>query len=364
MSNIINSKKKRKNNSGFTLVELLATIAILSIVSVIVIYTATNVIGSAKNNSYKVTINNIQKDANTYVLENDKNINWLNFNDGTNSSYQCIKVQNLIDMGYFDNNILDSLVSEDRNVLANDYIYIEKDNNTKVITKQILLYDTTSPLTSLCGDYINSNGIIDFSFFSEWAKSKDVIITYKLDNDISVGDSNNYNYSYLYNGNCINEDNVCSFGFTTMKTAVKKITLYEEGYLSANITKKDGQTVRTNGVDINKIDTVGPVIENLSLKEISDIKTVRGETSVLIRINDKKNNSNEECNENSELNCGSGLNLDTIKTENFKVSIGGNFINDYQLEKKSCDSSKEINYCNYNLKITNYNYVGDLVIEI
>ena len=159
MNKVINSKKRNdvkiKNSGGFTLVELLAVLAILSIVSVIVSYTATNVIASAKEKSYKVTINNIEKEANTYVLENNKNITWLNY-DGTADSYQCIVVQDLIDMGYFDNSVLDSKVSKDRNVRANDYIYMEKDNNTNAITKQVLIFNDNLSYSNICLYYINT----------------------------------------------------------------------------------------------------------------------------------------------------------------------------------------------------------------
>ena len=108
------------NNKGFTLIELLATLAILAIVSVIIIVTITNVVDNSKKKSYMVTINNIEKYSEAYVLENDKNITWYDF--GGDSLYQCVTVENLIDMGYFSNDILDSKVSENRNVLINDYI--------------------------------------------------------------------------------------------------------------------------------------------------------------------------------------------------------------------------------------------------
>ena len=60
----------KTNSKGFTLVELLAVISLLSIVSVITIWTFTNVIDNAKKKSYRVTINNIEKYSENYVLEN------------------------------------------------------------------------------------------------------------------------------------------------------------------------------------------------------------------------------------------------------------------------------------------------------
>ena len=330
--------KKRKNNGGFTLIELLATIAILSLVSVIVIYTVTNVIKNAKDNSYMVTINNIEKESGTYVLENDKNIVWID--DGA-SLYQCVTVQNLIDMGYFDNNILDSKVSEDRNVKANDYIYIEKDKNTKTITRQVLLYDGNSEFNELCGNYINSDGIINFDIPNGWAKSKDVIITYRLADSISVGDSSNYRYGYDF----LNDtDEYASFGFTTLKVATKKVTVNTNGYLFADIKGNDGP-VTSDGRDITGIDNVGPnVTENISNQ------TVRGSVSIPLKISDSE----------------SGVDGSTISLSDFKVSIGGNILTSgvTLTEVNHDNDGEEINYYNYNLIINNRNYAGEVVIEL
>ena len=92
MKNIIRDiSNKRLDKKGFTLVELLAVISILSIISVAVIVTATNIIGSSKDKSYMVTVNNIEKYTESYVVENDKSIFWLP--TGVNNKvYQCITV--------------------------------------------------------------------------------------------------------------------------------------------------------------------------------------------------------------------------------------------------------------------------------
>ena len=61
--------KRKLNNNGFTLTELLAVLAILSMITVIGIYTSVNVIDSAKEKSYQVTINEIKKQAANYLIE-------------------------------------------------------------------------------------------------------------------------------------------------------------------------------------------------------------------------------------------------------------------------------------------------------
>ena len=53
----------KKNNKGFTLVELLAVIVILSIILSITIYIAIKAVNAAREKSYQVTIKNIEKEA-------------------------------------------------------------------------------------------------------------------------------------------------------------------------------------------------------------------------------------------------------------------------------------------------------------
>ena len=60
----------RKKNYGFTLVELLAVIAILGIVVSITVFVSIKSINKAKEKSYKTTINNIERMAGTYLEEN------------------------------------------------------------------------------------------------------------------------------------------------------------------------------------------------------------------------------------------------------------------------------------------------------
>ena len=77
MKNNKKKKIKKKNNKGFTLIELLAVIAILSIIVTIVLFFSTSIIDKAKNKSYQVTINNVEKNANNYVTENNNEIFYI-----------------------------------------------------------------------------------------------------------------------------------------------------------------------------------------------------------------------------------------------------------------------------------------------
>lgn len=134
-------KKKRYvvkiGNSGFTLIELLAVVAILAVVASIVIYFSLRVVNDANEKSYATTINNIENEANNYILENGDGNSWMP-TDVEDNQYQCVTVQNLIDIGYFKSDVLKSKVDKNTYVDKDDYIYVERNKN-KVITKSVLL---------------------------------------------------------------------------------------------------------------------------------------------------------------------------------------------------------------------------------
>lgn len=138
-------------NRGFTLIELLATIAILAVILSIVIYIAIKVVNSSNEKSYAATINNIEDDANNYILENSDITTWMPTGVSGNQ-YQCVTVQNLIDLGYFDGDVLSSKVDKNTYVKGENYIYVER-NSSNAITKSILLAgdEDYSDYLDLCG---------------------------------------------------------------------------------------------------------------------------------------------------------------------------------------------------------------------
>ena len=169
-----------KNNKGFTLVELLAVIVVLSIVLGLTVYIALNAINKAKEKSYQVTINNIEKEAGNYLLENKDRLFYISQND-TDYEYQCITVQNLLDLGYLKNDIVGkSKVSSDKVVDSDDYIYVERDKNTIAITKS--LYDFDNKYGSICGKAVIGLGDIDYISVPDnntWSNKKEITIKYK-----------------------------------------------------------------------------------------------------------------------------------------------------------------------------------------
>ncbi|MDY3934302.1 MAG: type II secretion system protein, partial [Bacilli bacterium] len=243
---------KKLNNKGFTLTELLATLAVLSLVSTIVIYVAINVVNSAKDKSYLVTRNNVEKAAVSYLEENSDKIHFVKYDDDV--EYQCVTVQNLIDLSYFDKDVLNSKISNDKTIRVSDYIYIERDSNSKTIknSKLITDSDSDSDYSTICGNY-NSRleGDIEFKIPGGYAKEKDVSIKYCLYN---VSDYKNIEYLYNYvpsdKSSFIRE-------YDEDNCLVKNIKILSNGELTAEVKDTDIK----KSTSITGIDNKAPVIK-------------------------------------------------------------------------------------------------------
>ena len=237
----------RKKNYGFTLVELLAVIAILGIVVSITVFVSIKSINKAKEKSYKTTINNIERMAGTYLEENGDRLFYISKNDGTNIEYQCITIENLIDGGYFKNDVLNSQVSKDDKVKESDYVYLERNGITKSVIKNV--YVLNGEDDGVCPSAVKAESDITFLVEpQEWSKTKEITITYKLKN---VNNINNYEYLYSYNN-----DNI---ELISDNGNLKKVRVLGNGTLRG-IIKYLGEESYSKELVINKIDTVGPVI--------------------------------------------------------------------------------------------------------
>lgn len=243
---------KRLDNKGFTLTELLATLAVLSLVSTIVIYVAINVVNSAKDKSYLVTRNNVEKTAVSYLEENNDKIHFVKYKN--NIEYQCVTVQNLIDTNYFDKDVLKSKISNDKTIRVSDYIYIERDSNSKTIknSKLITDSDSDSDYSTLCGNY-NSRleGDIEFNIPEGYAKEKDVSIKYCLYNV-----TNYKEIKYLYNYIPSDKSSFIK-EYDEDNCLVKNIKILSNGELTAEVKDTDIK----KSTSITGIDNKAPVIK-------------------------------------------------------------------------------------------------------
>ena len=258
-------EKKYSNSKGFTLIEILVTMAILSIIFSIVVSVAINVVNSAKEKSYQVTINNIQNEASNYLLEGVSSVNWIDSNTGK-YQYQCVSVAKLIEAGHFKGDVLDSEVKTGVKVKNSNYVYLERDPNTNSITKKVLLYGDGEAYAARC-NYIKTSGNIIFNIEpSGWSKQKKITITYKLNNSEN---SSKYKYSYNYffeNGTKDKGNSKDNIVFPNSSSDVQQIiTVTKNGDLIASIS--NGMASKSLSVD--KIDTAAPVISITSTNNVS-----------------------------------------------------------------------------------------------
>lgn len=255
--------ENRNMRSGFTLVELLAVIMVLSLVVGLTIYIAISIIGSSKEKTYDVTVNMIENVSNEYLLENSNRLFFISGSNGI--EYQCVTIQNLIDLGYLKDSIVNSKINKNTNVSKDDYVYLERNTFNKAITKKIYINNDDFYL-DICAAAVTAIGSIDFSVFpdiDEWSKEKEIIITYRLRNLNDYNTLDEYTYNYNYSG--INElifDN----------DTVKKIKVSSNGKLDANIKNNDEKIV-INDLDISKIDTNGPIISIINNTSVYKTKT-------------------------------------------------------------------------------------------
>ena len=178
--------------------------------------------------------------------------------------YQCIKVKHLIDSGYFDNEILKSPISKNKNVEPDMYVYVSRNNDTKVVKTAKLIPDNSHKLHPICQNISGDLGKnITFSYEGGWTKSKDVTIEYKLTNITNQNQIDKYSYSYSINGTeKINKN------FSKTK-ATEEVTLKKNATIEAKIFWPDEENPGKNksytkSIYISKIDNDAPKIGILS----------------------------------------------------------------------------------------------------
>lgn len=115
---MIKKSIKRKEN-GFTIIELLVTIAIIILISTL---TITSIASNIKNTEIKKDEQNeksLQEAALIYVKEYKNNIeNWKYEgekidNNQIKTKYYCVSVESLINEGYLKENILSKKITKD-----------------------------------------------------------------------------------------------------------------------------------------------------------------------------------------------------------------------------------------------------------
>lgn len=95
------------NNRGFTLIELIVTIALLALISTISVSVIGNIRGKHNVNSYYELLKNVESAAKLYVTDNRYNLKSVGIDiKCPNNNTFTISLQQLVDSGYLttDNN--------------------------------------------------------------------------------------------------------------------------------------------------------------------------------------------------------------------------------------------------------------------
>ena len=143
--------KIKQKNKGFTLIELMAVIVILGILSVVIIPKIGDSITNSKNNAYNIQVENIKKGVNDYLVENGNIIKegeskTLTLGIIKQGGYLPIDIKNPITKKSFSNesNINISKINGNYNIELN--LFDISNYNEKI--------DYNSPIIILNGSYI------------------------------------------------------------------------------------------------------------------------------------------------------------------------------------------------------------------
>ena len=252
-------KKNKNKDRGFTITELLVVISVLSLIMTIVIYVAISVVDNANEKTYSITVSNIEKIVDDYLLENSDRLFYIDKDANVeNLEYQCVTVNDLVETGYFKDDVYEAKVSKDRYVLKDDYVYIEREKDTKSVSKIKYLLD--DEYVSMCDKAVKA--ISDVSIIvspEDLSTYKDITIKYRVKNYFNI---NNYTYHYSYS-----KDDVVSV--ISDNGNEKKLRVTDNGIIKAWVEDEKGIVLDFgNEKEINKIDKEPPVIKTTDIVRI------------------------------------------------------------------------------------------------
>ena len=161
----------KKNKKGFTLVELLGVIIILALIFALALPSVINILRKAEIKIDDATKKVIVDATEDYLSKNTNIIN---------NDYYCIKILDLIENGFIDQELLESLDSYDY------YMKIDKDNNKK----DYKIVDKCNPMIHEINLTSNSN-TITVEVLNDLSSDEVTKYYYSLDNKNFVESNNN-----------------------------------------------------------------------------------------------------------------------------------------------------------------------------
>ena len=209
--------------NAFTLIEILAAIVIMGILSTIIVTASIRKVNQARENSYKTLINSIELSAKNYVVDNENNLD-----DFLNNDWINISLQTLVDNKYL-NNIKNPKTNKD--LPLTDIVYVTRNYDGKIEATYDIEQDNKNKLT-LSGAYniyikenstYNDPGIL----LNDNLLNSGVTITGEVNTSIVK----KYQITYQYNGKTLKR-NIIIYSDNTADTPIIKtvtLTINEEG---------------------------------------------------------------------------------------------------------------------------------------
>lgn len=249
-----------KKSKGFTLIEVLGTIVIITIVFGIVGSVVFSIINNSKSKSKEVAISNIERIGKVYVNEYPEEVGWVKVGDSDNK-FTCVSVKNLVFKGY---------LKEEQAI--GSYIKIVKDNIGNVISNEMV----DSP--EVCGfkvvDVPISKDLCNNFTYGE-GTSKDLInkvnsINIEYDNfngnERTAGDYKfklSLNDGYVWNDDSLDEKSV--------------ICTIKKKYPTIKLEQDENDSIGEKIITLTSFDVFGDVyVKSSNLKYVTVVGTEDG----------------------------------------------------------------------------------------
>ena len=205
------------NRKGYTLIELLAVILIISLIIALSIFGIIKAINSSKGKAATLSEKSIKEAAETYATEkNDDNNYWLDITDKENK-YFCITIEELMNKGLLDKKA--NIESKDFDI--HSYVLVKKNKVTMVNSKAEILTK----------DKANSDG---YKVCMGNIVNEEVTVYPKLDNGTSYTDEIHVGFTDAKtNSSSTMSDKVCMYGDSSAN-------IKETGVIEGNTCKLQG----------------------------------------------------------------------------------------------------------------------------
>ena len=233
--------------NGFTLVELIATLALLAMLTTLISRVVIKKVNEAKAYERNVLINSIELAAITYTNEYD-NVD-LQTND---CAY--ITLQELVEKNLLNNDLIDPTTK--KSLALSDTVYVTKDiNGNKYATYNINQhYETTLKLNGKYNVYVKINDVYNepgVKIISKDGSGTTGGIT--TEGVVNTGEEGIYKLTYKYNSISIERNVVVYQTSLPTETKITKLTNYIENQFNVNASSNGLEKDNTPDLNIRYV---------------------------------------------------------------------------------------------------------------